>query len=67
MPNATDLEGTQRLLDEGAQLLDVMGREEYEESHIPGALNIPLEELDGRAETELDRARPVVTYCFDHQ
>jgi rhodanese-related sulfurtransferase len=35
------------------------------DEHLPGALNIPLEELAARA-AELDRSRPVV-YCHDYQ
>jgi rhodanese-related sulfurtransferase len=38
MPKMIELEEVQRLLGEGAQILDVMSRSEYEESHIPGAV-----------------------------
>jgi rhodanese-related sulfurtransferase len=34
--------------EEGAQLVDVLPREEYEDEHLPRAINIPLKELDGR-------------------
>lgn len=33
---------------DGATVLDVRQTGEYEDSHIPGAVNIPLHELDGR-------------------
>jgi phage shock protein E len=53
------------LLDEGAQLVDVLTRREYAEEHLPGAINIPLKELDADATAQLDRRRPVVAYCHD--
>jgi rhodanese-related sulfurtransferase len=43
-------------------LLDVRTREEYAESHIPGAVNIPLDELRPRL-GELPRDREIATYC----
>lgn len=55
----------QRLMDEGAQLVEVLPRGEYEYEHIAGARHIPLRELDERAPQELDRGRPVIVYCND--
>jgi len=43
-------------------LLDVRQPEEYEASHIPGALLIPLGELEVR-QGELDRSKKIITYC----
>ena len=43
-------------------LLDVRQPWEYEEEHIPGAVLIPLAELDGRRD-ELDVSKPVLAYC----
>ena len=63
---AIDRETVRRLVrDEHAQLLDVLGRSEYEQAHLPGAIHIWLPRLEGRAPTELDRDRPVVVYCND--
>ena len=45
--------------------MDVLPREDYDELHIAGALNIPLKELDDLAPTELDPGVAVVTYCND--
>lgn len=47
---------------EGVTLLDVRPSEEYETGHMPGAVNIPLEDLHIRLD-ELPRDRPVVAYC----
>lgn len=52
----------QKLVDEGAQLVDVRADHEWEAGHIAGAVHLPLDELAGRA-GELDRERPVVVYC----
>lgn len=51
-----------RLRDDSVTLLDVRPPEEFEAGHIPGALNIPIEELEQRL-GELDQGREVVAYC----
>jgi rhodanese-related sulfurtransferase/rubrerythrin len=43
-------------------LLDVRQPEEYEDGHIPGAMLIPLGELEAREE-ELERGKKIITYC----
>ncbi len=52
----------QKLIDEGAQLIDVRVDHEWEVGRIAGATHIPLDELSGRA-GEIDKERPVVVYC----
>jgi rhodanese-related sulfurtransferase len=63
--HSTDLAGLKRLLDGAAQLVDVLTPEEYADEHLPGSVNIPLKQLDADSAAELDRRRPVVTYCHD--
>jgi rhodanese-related sulfurtransferase len=47
VPTAIFRDGVRRLVqEEGAQLVDVLPCEEYEEEHLPAAINIPLKELD---------------------
>jgi rhodanese-related sulfurtransferase len=53
--------------EEGAQLVEVLPREEYEEAHLPGAINVPLKELDGETTARLRRDAPVIVYCHDYQ
>jgi len=60
-------EGVQRLAREGAQIVEVLPREEYEQEHLPGAINIPLKELDAKRASLLSMDRPVVVYCHDLQ
>jgi rhodanese-related sulfurtransferase len=55
----------ERLLRDGAQVVEVLQRSEYDERHLPGAVSIPLWELAERAPKELDPSRPVVVYCYD--
>ncbi len=43
-------------------LVDVRSLEDYECGHIPGAINIPLEEIHKRAEKLLSRRDRVVVY-----
>ena len=65
MPKTIDRDEVRRLIAAGAQVVEVLPREEYEQLHLQGASSIPLEELGRRARSELDPARPVVTYCHD--
>lgn len=48
--------------DGSAVLLDVRTGEEYRMGHIPGFVNIPVDELRERLE-ELDRSKPVYAIC----
>ena len=54
-----------QLLDDGAQLVDVLGQDEFEHDHLPGAVNIPLKQLDEKTTRQLDKRRPVLVYCND--
>jgi rhodanese-related sulfurtransferase len=54
-----------QLLERGAQLVDVLGDDEFEHDHLPGAINIPLKKLDATTAARLDRNRPVLVYCND--
>jgi rhodanese-related sulfurtransferase len=65
MPTALDRDEVRRLLDSGAQLVEVLPSSEYEEDHLPGALNLPLRQIDRQAHDVLDRTRPVIVYCWD--
>lgn len=47
---------------EGHLLLDVRTVEEYEEVRIPGAINIPLDELSDRV-AEIPADQPIVLVC----
>jgi hypothetical protein len=52
----------QRIKDGKAVILDVRAPEAYNESHILGAINIPLGELASRAK-ELPKDKLIAAYC----
>lgn len=53
------------LMEQGAQVVEVLGAEEYQEAHLPGAVNLGLRDLESGPTTRLDPARPVLVYCWD--
>ena len=55
-------EEARKLIDDGAQLIDVRADHEWEVGGIPGATHIALPEIPERT-GEIDRDRPVVLYC----
>ena len=68
MPTSIDRDELQRLLrEEQAQLVEVLPPNEYEDEHLPGAINLPLKALDRETTAQLDRERPVIVYCHDYQ
>jgi phage shock protein E len=52
-----------RLVEEGARLVDVRSPLEFESGHLPGAVNIPLPELERRIAELEPRERAIVVYC----
>ena len=44
-------------------VIDTRDRESYAEAHIPGALNIPMSDVDTAA-AKLSRDKEHVTYCW---
>ncbi|HET6714292.1 MAG TPA: rhodanese-like domain-containing protein [Actinomycetota bacterium] len=66
MPHAVhDRDEVRALMDRGAQVVEVLGAEEFREHHLPGAINLPLRKIETEARGELDPTRPVVVYCWD--
>jgi rhodanese-related sulfurtransferase len=68
MPAPIDRDELQRLRrEEGAQLVEVLPADEFEDEHLPGATNIPLRTLDRESTASLVLQRPVIVYCYDYQ
>jgi rhodanese-related sulfurtransferase len=68
MPNPIDRHEVQRLLaEQQVQLVEVLAEAEFEDEHLPGAINVPLKTLDRERAQRLDRERPVIVYCYDYQ
>ncbi len=65
MPTTIFRADLQRLVREGAQLVEVLPEQEYAEERLPGAINLPLKQLDARSAAQLDKRRAVVVYCWD--
>jgi rhodanese-related sulfurtransferase len=58
-------EQVRRLMAQGAQIVDVLPAQEYSEDHLPGAINLPLRQIEADATRVLDPTRPVIVYCWD--
>lgn len=58
-----DRDRLQHLMQDGAQVVEVLPEAEFGDEHITGAINIPLKKLDSETVSVLDRGRPVVVYC----
>ena len=67
MPTEVGLEEMLQLVNQRAQVVEVLPVLEYEQEHLPGAINIPLKTLDASTAARLDKGRPVVVYCWDYQ
>jgi len=58
-------EGVQRFAQtKGAMLLDVRSPMEYRSGHIPGSVNLPLQEIDHAAQKVSSKAVPLYVYCM---
>ena len=64
MPAQIGRDELRTLTGQGAQLVEVLPAGDYDWAHLPGAVNLPLKELDART-GELDRSLPVIVYCHD--
>ncbi len=42
-------------------IVDVRTKEEYDESHVKGSINIPYDEIDEN--TNLDKTKTILVYC----
>ena len=50
--------------DDGHLLVDVRTQKEFEEKHIPGAILLPVEDIeDGRLERLPDKDQTILLYC----
>jgi rhodanese-related sulfurtransferase len=67
MATAIDRVEVRRLLEQGAQLVEVLPEGDYENEHLPGAMNIPLKKLDVESVQRLRPNGPVIVYCYDFQ
>jgi phage shock protein E len=59
----TSSQDARALVANGARLVDVRTAEEYAGGHLPGAVNIPVDELPDRIGDLGPHDQPVVVYC----
>ncbi|WP_172418108.1 rhodanese-like domain-containing protein [Deinococcus indicus] len=52
----------EELAQEHVTVVDVRSQEEFDAGHVPGAVHVPIEDLESRL-AELPVTRPVVAYC----
>lgn len=57
------VEQARQLVKAGAKLIDVRTPEEFAQSHLPGAVNLPLNDLGRRASSLGAKDKPIVLYC----
>ena len=67
MPTSVNRVEVQRLLDEGATVVEVLEASQYRSAHLPGAVHLPAWELTEQRAAAFDRDRALIVYCFDTQ
>jgi rhodanese-related sulfurtransferase len=67
MPQAIGRDQVQDLGAAGARLVEVLPSKQYEQAHLPGAINIPLTKLNDETATRLEKDGPIIVYCYDYQ
>ena len=65
MPTELQRDKVCQMVIDGAALVEVMPAEEYEAEHLPGAINIPLPQLDRQTTAVLLQGQPVIVYHYD--
>ena len=53
--------------EEGFKLVDVRSNESYANGHIPGAINIPEEEISEKHDSYLNKDDKIVVYCSGYR
>ncbi|HEX5939112.1 MAG TPA: rhodanese-like domain-containing protein [Dehalococcoidia bacterium] len=60
-----DRDEVRRLVDDGAELIEVLTEGEYRQEHVVGAINLPLKKLNSQTAGFLGKATPIIVYCYD--
>ena len=62
MPSNITRDELEELIRDGAQVVDVLPPAEFAEFHLPGAISLPLKDLDASSIGQLSKDKPVVVY-----
>ena len=59
------MEAKEKIINDGAILLDVRTKEEYNEKHIDGAILLPLDKIDIDSISQIvsEKDTPIIVYC----
>ena len=59
------MEAKEKIINDGAILLDVRTKEEYNEKHIDGASLLPLDKIDIDSISQIvsEKDTPIIVYC----
>lgn len=60
---STSVDAVEQYLQKGAVVIDVRTKEEFEEGHVQGSKNIPLNTISGQIEQIKKLDKPVITCC----
>lgn len=52
-----------KLVQDGAKLVDVRSPAEFGGGHLPGAINVPVNELGAKLKSLGPKDKPVIVYC----
>ena len=55
------MDAKEKIINEGAILVDVRTEEEYNSNHIGGAINIPIDSISSAV--SLSKDNPIIVYC----
>lgn len=61
-----DAAGVQKAVDQGAQVIDVRTPGEFQLGHVPGAVNVPVDQIQAQA-ASFDKGKTYVVYCATGQ
>jgi rhodanese-related sulfurtransferase len=62
-PGIVDADTARRLVAAGVTVVDVRTKAEFDAGHVPGALNVPFDEISARAAELGPPSAPVLLYC----
>jgi phage shock protein E len=62
-PGKIDGATARRLVAEGVKVVDVRTPEEYASGHVPGAINVPYDQVEKRSAELGPPSTPLVLYC----
>lgn len=61
--NASGMEEIKAKIASGALIVDVRTVGEYQSGHFPGALNIPVDQVEKRISEFGEKDKPIIVYC----